>query len=404
MRDINIFSCAKKEKSRQSSTISLIASENKIYPELLKLASYPLTNKYSEGYPNKRFYAGCKNIDLIEQAGIDAAKKAFGCEFANIQCYSGSIANFAIYKALLKSGDVILSMEMSSGGHLTHSSPVSFVTSFYKVFTYSINPNTFRLDYEDLKEKALKYKPNLIIAGSSSYPFQIDFKKFREIADLVGAYLFADICHYSAFIISGLHPHCFPYAHIAMCTTHKQLRGARGAIILWNDEKLTPLINKSVFPGLQGGMNPSNVAMNALALQKANSEEFKDYSNMVLKNAKYLANRFKELGVEVVGNDTETHMLLINVKKSYGITGKKSSEILEKAGIIVNQNLIPFDTESPLITSGIRLGTLSISTLGFTKETCEWLVDQIHKLLSFRNRLDISECKKQIKSLLKNIK
>lgn len=400
MDERDIFNYAKKEKYRQKTTLSLIASENKTYPEVLKLAKYPLSNKYSEGYPGKRFYSGCQNIDDIENFAIEQAKKAFSCKFANVQCYSGSIANFAIYKAFLNYGDTILSMDMSSGGHLTHSSKVSFVSSLYKVETYSVDPITSKIDYVSLRDIALRVKPKLIIAGASSYPFKVDFSKFRDICDEVGAYLFADICHLSAFIISKEHSSCFPYAHVAMCTMHKQLRGTRGAIILWNDEKFSLNINKSVFPGLQGGMNPSSIAMNALALYKSNTLEFKNYVERILNNSKFLCERFIFNGVEVIGRGTETHMILLDVKKSFGLNGQEASDLLESAGIMVNKNLIPFDKESPSFGSGIRIGTLSLSILDITKNECFWIADVICRILILKNKKEINNIRTSIRKWL----
>lgn len=386
----------RKEEKRQKSTLSLIASENLIYPEALKLTSKALVNKYVEGYANKRFYAGCQNIDAIESYAIELAKKLFNCSFANVQPYSGSTANAAIYKALLKPRDIILSLEMSGGGHLTHSSKLSFVSEFYEVHNYSLDEKSLRIDYDQLREKALKIKPKLIIAGASSYPFSLDFEKFRKIADEVGAYLLADICHYSAFIIAGLHQHCFPHAHVAMFTTHKQLRGGKGAVILWNDPAFP--INKAVFPGIQGGLNVMSLIINAVALEKATTIEFKEYAERILKNASYLCSKFRELGMEVIG--TETHMLLINTKKSFGLTGKEAAHILEQAGLITNQNLLPFDTEAPSVGSGIRIGTLSLAVLKFTQEELDWLATRIYLLLSANNKKAIKETKAELLKIL----
>lgn len=395
MEHSKILKYAESEKRRQENTLSLIASENSIYPEALKVACYPLSNKYSEGYPGKRFYAGCEYIDLIENAAIDGVKKLFGCKYANVQSYSGSIANLSIYKALIKPGDTILSMDMSSGGHLTHSSKVSFVTHYYDVRTYTVDRETLKLDYSVIREIALSVKPKLIIAGASSYPFKICFESFRKIADEVGAYLLADICHLSGLIATGWHEHCFPHAHVAMCTTHKQLRGTRGALIFWNDDDLTNRINKSVFPGTQGGMNPSSIAMNAIAIEKCLEPAYKEYITDVLENVKIMMNRFKELGVSVIG--TETHFFLMDVKKSFGISGIEASNLLEEAGYVTNANLLPFDTESPLVTSGIRIGTLFLTTLKPNKEEIEWLSNQIFEILSFRKKKIVSKARKELK-------
>ncbi|OAL10184.1 serine hydroxymethyltransferase [Candidatus Mycoplasma haematobovis] len=386
----------RKEQKRQKSTLSLIASENLIYPEALKLASKSLINKYVEGYANKRFYAGCQNIDEVENYAIELAKKLFNCSFANVQPYSGSTANFAIYKALLKPRDIILSLEMSGGGHLTHSSKLSFVSEFYEVHTYSLDEKNLIIDYENLRNKALKLRPKLIIAGASSYPFSLDFERFRKIADEVGAYLLADICHYSAFVITGLHQHCFPHAHVAMFTTHKQLRGGKGAVILWNDPSFP--INKAVFPGIQGGLNVMSLIMNTVALEKATTPEFKEYAHKILEIASYLVKKFKQLGVEVIG--TETHMLLINTKKSFGLTGKEATNILEQAGLITNQNLLPFDTEAPSVASGIRIGSLTLAALNFTKEELDWLATRIYRLLANNNKEEVKKTKTELLKIL----
>ncbi|GCE63757.1 serine hydroxymethyltransferase [Candidatus Mycoplasma haematohominis] len=380
MENSEILKLAVLEKKRQEETLSLIASENSVYPEALEIASFPLSNKYCEGYPGKRFYAGCEYIDLIESEAIESTKKLFNCKYANVQSFSGSIANLSIYKALLKPGDTILSMDMSSGGHLTHSSKVSFVTHYYKVETYTVDKETLKLDYSSIRDIALSVKPKLIIAGASSYPFEICFESFRKIADEVGAYLLADICHLSGFVATGLHKHCFPHAHVAMCTTHKQLRGTRGALIFWNDEDLTERINKSVFPGTQGGMNPSTIAINTIAIKKSLSSDYFQYMSDVLMNARIMMNKLKELGAAVIG--TQTHFFLVNTKKSFGLTGLEASKLLEKAGYITNPNLLPFDTESPFITSGVRIGTLFLTTLKPSIEEVEWLVNQIFKVLS----------------------
>ncbi|AEG72413.1 serine hydroxymethyltransferase [Mycoplasma haemofelis Ohio2] len=398
-----VFEYALKEKNRQSNCLSLIASENLIYPEALKIAQFPLLNKYVEGYPNRRFYSGCENVDRIEEIAIQEATKAFKCRFANVQPYSGSIANAAIYKALLKPKDVILGLEMSGGGHLTHSSSLSFVSHFYKVYSYPLDPDTLRIDYGALEKIALQVKPKLIIAGGSSYPYSIDFRRFREIADLVGAYLLADICHYSSLVISGLHQHCFPHAHVAMCTTHKQLRGAKGAIILWNDPELTDPINKAVFPGMQGGVNVLSLSMNAIALCKANESEYLDYANKVVSIAKAMCDEFTALGAKVIG--TETHMFLIDTKTSFNLTGKEAADILEGSGIIVNQNLIPFDNESPLVTSGIRIGSLVLASLGWDIEQCKLLAFHTYRILSSIGEgrdLEAAKAREWIKSILNN--
>lgn len=395
MEGRKVLAYARREARRQKmENLTLIASENAIYPEALRIARLPLADKYSEGYPGRRFYNGCRWIDRIEEEAIAAAKKLFNCNFANVQCYSGSIANLAIYRALLRPGDVILGMEMSSGGHLTHGSPHSSISYYYTTHSYTVDPSTFLLDYDSIRKIAIEVRPKLIIAGASSYPFHIDFEKFKKIADEVGAYLLADICHLSGMIATGLHQHCFPHADVAMCTTHKQLRGYRGALILWNDEKFTTPINKAVFPGIQGGMNPSAVAINAHCLSRDLEEQYSKYMRSVVQNAKMMALGLREKGAVVLG--TDTHLFLVDTRRSFGMSGKDAADLLEVAGYITNANLVPFDAESSYITSGIRIGTLYLTTLEPTPEDVEWISEQIYGVLRDGRKSAASRAKKEL--------
>ncbi|CAG8554005.1 36069_t:CDS:1 [Racocetra persica] len=334
------------ELKRQKNALNLIASENYPSPEVLFYSGSLLMSKYAEGYPKNRYYQGCKYIDRIENLAIDLAKKLFGAEHANVQPHSGAQANQAVYLALLKPRDKILSLNLLSGGHLTHGTPVNFSGIFYQVHYYNLGPNTQKLDYETVRKIAQEARPQLIIAGYSSYSLQIDFAKFRQIADEVEAYLLADISHVAGLVAVGLFPNPVPYADVITFTTHKTLRGPRGAVILAK-KTLGPKIDKAVFPGNQGGPNPAIIAAKAQCFFEALQPEFKEYQKKVLQNAKVMADYFCQKGVRVISGGTETHLLVIDTKKSYNLTGREAASALEKVGLIANKQMIPYDSEKP---------------------------------------------------------
>ena len=363
----NILDALQKEKIRQNDSIELIASENYVSNDILKLQGSILTNKYAEGYPGKRYYGGCENIDVIENLAIKYACKLFSCKYANVQSHSGSSANMAVLKALLNPHDKILSMDLNNGGHLTHGAKVSFSGIDYEVVNYYLDKKTEMLNYEIIEEIALKEKPKLIIAGASAYSRIIDFARFKEIANKVGALLMVDMAHIAGLVAAGLHPSPFPYADVVTSTTHKTLRGPRGGIILTNDEQIIKKVNKMVFPGIQGGPLEHVIAAKGQCFYEAMQPDFKDYAQNVIKNCKALCNTLKEEGFKIVSGTTDNHLVLVNVK-SIGLTGKMAEDILAKINITVNKNMIPGDTESPSITSGLRLGSAAMSSRGLKED------------------------------------
>ncbi|RHZ37705.1 serine hydroxymethyltransferase [endosymbiont GvMRE of Glomus versiforme] len=389
-----------KERKRQKSTLNLIASENYPSKKVLFYSGSLLMNKYAEGYPNARYYQGCQNIDKIEELTIDLAKKLFGVEYANVQPHSGSQANQAVYLALLKSGDKILSLNLLAGGHLTHGAKVNFSGTFYQIHYYNLNPLTQKLDYEEISKIAQEVKPKLIVTGYSAYSLKIDFAKFRQIADRVGAYLLADIAHTAGLVAASLFPNPVNYADVITFTTHKTLRGPRGAVILAKKE-LGPKIDKAVFPGNQGGPNPAIIAAKAQCFLEALQPEFKEYQKQVLKNAKAMADYFQNKRVKVISGSTETHLLLIDTKNSYNLTGKEAAERLEKIDIICNKNMLPYDKEKPWITSGIRLGSPALTTRSLGKKEFQLIAEVIDSTL--RNHYDTNkkEAKDKIRYLIK---
>ena len=363
----SILDALQKEKIRQNDSIELIASENYVSNDILKLQGSILTNKYAEGYPGKRYYGGCENIDVIESLAIKYACKLFSCKFANVQPHCGSSANMAVFKALLNPHDKILSMDLNNGGHLTHGAKVSFSGIDYEVVNYYLDKKTEMLNYEIIEEIALKEKPKLIIAGASAYSRIIDFARFKEIANKVGALLMVDMAHIAGLVAAGLHPSPFPYADVVTSTTHKTLRGPRGGLILTNDEQIIKKVNKMVFPGIQGGPLEHVIAAKGQCFYEAMQPDFKDYAQNVIKNCKALCNTLKEEGFKIVSGTTDNHLVLVNVK-SIGLTGKMAEEILSKINITVNKNMIPGDTESPSITSGLRLGSATMSSRGLKED------------------------------------
>ena len=352
------------ERKRQENNIELIASENYVCRGVLELQGSILTNKYAEGYPDKRYYGGCEYIDIFEKKAIEYACKLFNAKYANVQPHSGSSANMAVYKALLNVGDKVMGLNLSHGGHLTHGHPINFSGLEYQIISYNVNKETELIDYEELRNIALKEKPKMIIAGTSAYSRIIDFKKFREIADEVGAYLMVDMAHIAGLVAAGLHPSPIPYADVVTSTTHKTLRGPRGGIILTNNEEIIKKINKIIFPGIQGGPLMHVIGAKAQCFYEALQPSFKEYQNQVLKNIKALSDTLIKEGFRIVSGGTDNHLILVDVKESIGITGKEAETILDKINITVNKNTIPYDTESPFKTSGIRLGSPAMTTRG----------------------------------------
>lgn len=366
--DEKIIEILEKEKIRQKNNIELIASENYVSENIMKLQGSVFTNKYAEGYPGKRYYGGCENMDEIENLAIEYLQKIFGCRYANVQPHSGSSANMAVYRALLNHKDKVLGMNLNHGGHLTHGHKLSFSGQDYEIISYDVDSQTETINYEKLEELVLKEKPKMIIAGASAYSREIDFKKFREIADLVDAYLMVDMAHIAGLVAAGLHQNPVPYAHVVTSTTHKTLRGPRGGIILTNDEEIIKKINKIVFPGIQGGPLMHVIAAKTQCFYEALQPEFKEYQTQVVSNAKALYKTLKEEGFRIVSNGTENHLILVDVKSNLGITGKEAEIALDKINITVNKNTIPNDTEPANVTSGIRLGTPAMTTRGFKEE------------------------------------
>ena len=374
-KDPELFSYIISEIERQKNCINLIASENMVSDEILSVIGSKLTNKYAEGYPGNRYYGGCEYIDKIEQLAIDRAKLLFNAESANVQPHSGSQANMAVYSAVLSQGDTVLGMDLNSGGHLTHGSKVNFSGKNYNFISYGVNIETGFIDYDNIQKLAYEYKPKLIVCGASAYSRSIDFSKFKEIADSVGSLLLADIAHIAGLVTTGYHQSPVPYADFVTMTTQKTLRGPRGGIILCK-KKFEKKINRSVFPGIQGGPHENVIAAKALCLKNAMSSDFKDYISNVLSNCKSMSNEFKRLGMNLVSNGTDNHLLLLNLSNSK-FSGKDFQSMLEKVNIIVNKDTIPGDTRSPLETSGIRIGTPCITSRGFSEDDCKTIANLV---------------------------
>ncbi|NLA33760.1 MAG: serine hydroxymethyltransferase [Tenericutes bacterium] len=370
------------EANRQINNIELIASENYVSQNILKLQGSILTNKYAEGYPDKRYYGGCQYIDIFENKAIEYAKKIFNCQYANVQPHSGSAANMAVYRALLKPNDIIMGMNLNDGGHLTHGHPLSFSGNDYKIISYNVNQKTEMIDYDEVKKIAIKHKPKLIIAGASAYSRIIDFKKFREIADSCGAYLMVDMAHIAGLIAANLHPAVFPYADVVTSTTHKTLRGPRGGLILTNNEDFIKKINRIVFPGIQGGPLMHVIAAKAQCFYEATQNYFQIYMKQVLNNIQALSNNLIKKNVRIVSGGTDNHLILIDVKTSFGITGLEAEKALDDINITVNKNTIPNDCESPMTTSGIRIGSPAMTTRGLKEKDFEEIANIIYELLN----------------------
>ncbi|WP_047983788.1 serine hydroxymethyltransferase [Ornithinibacillus californiensis] len=361
--DHELFEAMEAEKSRQQTKIELIASENFVSESVMEAMGSVLTNKYAEGYPGKRYYGGCEHVDVVENLARDRAKELFGAEHANVQPHSGAQANMAVYFTVLEPGDTVLGMNLNHGGHLTHGSPVNFSGTLYNFVDYGVDQESEQLNYDVVLEKAKEVKPKLIVAGASAYSRTIDFAKFREIADEVGAYLMVDMAHIAGLVAAGLHPNPVPYADFVTTTTHKTLRGPRGGMILCKEE-YAKKIDKSVFPGMQGGPLMHIIAAKATAFKEALSDDFKVYCKQIIANARALGEALVEEGIRVVSGGTDNHLLLLDVTP-LEITGKVAEHVLDEIGITVNKNTIPFDTTSPFVTSGIRIGTPAVTTRGF---------------------------------------
>ena len=392
-----------KEKNRQRDNIELIASENYVSNDILELQGSIFTNKYAEGYPGKRYYGGCENVDDIENLAIEYVCKLFNVKYANVQPHSGSQANMAVYRALLNHGDKIMGLNLSHGGHLTHGHKLNFSGIDYEVVSYNVDNDSEVIDYDKVREIALKEKPKMIIAGASAYPREINFKKFKDIALEVGAYLMVDMAHIAGLVATGFHMSPIPYADIVTSTTHKTLRGPRGGMILTNREDIIKKINKVVFPGVQGGPLMHVIAAKAQCFYEALQPEFKEYQLQVIKNIKTLEKVLKEEGIRLVSNGTDNHLLLLDVKNSVGITGKKAEEVLDKINITVNKNTIPNDLESPMVTSGIRIGSPAMTTRGFKEEEFAILGKIICKCLkNYDNEEVLKELKEEVLELTRN--
>lgn len=395
-QDKEIGEAIEKELERQRNNIELIASENFVSEAVLNAMGSVLTNKYAEGYPAHRYYGGCVNVDVVENVAIDRAKQLFGAEHVNVQPHSGANANLAVYFAVLNPGDTILGMSLAHGGHLTHGSPVSISGKYFNAVGYGVDEKTGLIDYDALEKLALECKPKIIVSGASAYPRFIDFKRIREICDKVGAYMMVDIAHIAGLVATGLHPSPVPYADFVTTTTHKTLRGPRGGMIMCK-EKYAKLIDKAIFPGTQGGPLMHVIAGKAVAFGEALKPEFKDYQQRILNNAKAMSKRFIELGVKLVSNGTDNHLMLLDLS-DFDITGKELETLLDLANITLNKNAVPFDKRSPFVTSGVRIGTPSITTRGFTEKDCIKIAELITKVIKEKeNAIDF--VKAEVKKL-----
>lgn len=378
--DREIFDIVCEETMRQEEGIELIASENFTSPAVMEAVGSTLTNKYAEGYPAKRYYGGCQAVDKAEDLAIARARELFGCEYVNVQPHSGSQANMGAYMALCDAGDTILGMNLAHGGHLTHGSPVNFSGLLYKIVSYGVSQDTQQIDYDEVRRLALEHKPKIIVCGASAYPRVIDFATFRKVADEVGAFLVADIAHIAGLIVAGEHPSPVGIAHVVTTTTHKTLRGPRGGMIMTNDEDIAKKINSRVFPGMQGGPLMHVIAGKAVAFKEALSPEFKSYQQQVVRNARAMAEELSAAGFHLVSGGTDNHLILIDLT-SKDITGKDAEKALGNADITVNKNGVPFDTRSPFVTSGIRVGTPAITTRGFKEAEARAVARMIVRIL-----------------------
>ncbi len=378
--DPEIYEVILKEWERQEYGLELIASENFVSPAVMEAMGSVLTNKYAEGYPKKRYYGGCEWVDVAETLARERAKKLFNAKYANVQPHSGSQANMGAYFALAEPGSVLMGMSLSHGGHLTHGASVNFSGQIYKVVQYGVNPQTEVIDYDEVRRLALEHRPKIIVAGGSAYSRIIDFKRFREIADEVGAYLVVDMAHFAGLVAAGLYPNPLEYAHVVTSTTHKTLRGPRGGLILTNDEEIYKAINKAIFPGIQGGPLMHVIAAKAVCFKEALTDEFKEYQKQIVANAKALANALEKRGLRIVSGGTDTHLMLVDLNP-LNVTGKAAETALGYCHITVNKNTIPNETRSPFVASGIRLGTPALTTRGMKEEQMEEIAELIVTVL-----------------------
>lgn len=394
--DLEIMKLIEEETARQNNKIELIASENFVSKAVMAAMGSTLTNKYAEGYPGKRYYGGCEVVDKVEDLARERAKQLFGAEHANVQPNSGSQANQAVFFAALKPGDTVMGMNLSHGGHLTHGSPVNISGKHYNIVSYEVNAETEMIDYEVVRALALEHKPKMIIAGASNYSRIIDFKKFREIADEVSAYLMVDMAHIAGLVAAGLHPNPVPYAHFVTTTTHKTLRGPRGGMILCSNE-FAQMIDKAIFPGIQGGPLMHVIAAKAVSFKEALEPEFKVYQEQIIKNAQALANALINRGLRIVSGGTDNHVMSLDVR-SMNVTGKEAEHLLDEIGITCNKNTIPFDPASPFVTSGVRLGTPAVTTRGMKEADMEEIAEIIYLALSDfeANKVKCAESVKQL--------
>lgn len=402
-QDPKIYNAIQDELSRQRSKIELIASENFVSEAVMEAQGSVLTNKYAEGYPGRRYYGGCEHVDVVEDIARDRVKELFGAEHANVQPHSGAQANMGVYFTILEQGDTVLGMNLSHGGHLTHGSPVNFSGVQYNFVEYGVDEKTHLIDYNDVRQKAVEHKPKLIVAGASAYPREIDFDRFREIADEVGAYLMVDMAHIAGLVAAGLHPNPVPYADFVTSTTHKTLRGPRGGLILCKEE-FAKKIDKAIFPGLQGGPLMHVISAKAVAFGEALEEDFKTYAQQIINNAKAFASALKEEGFSIVSDGTDNHLILINVKEM-GLTGKVAEEALDSVGITTNKNAIPYDTESPFVTSGIRIGTAAVTSRGFGEEDMKEIASIMSLTLkNVEDESKLAEAKERVEALTSKFK
>ena len=397
-QDEQVFNAIQQELGRQRSKIELIASENFVSEAVMEAQGSVLTNKYAEGYPGKRYYGGCEYVDIVEDLARQRAKEIFGGDHVNVQPHSGAQANMAVYFTILEHGDTVLGMNLSHGGHLTHGSPVNFSGVNYNFVEYGVDEKDHRIDYNDVLEKARAHKPKLIVAGASAYPRQIDFKRFREIADEVGAYLMVDMAHIAGLVAAGLHPSPVPYADFVTTTTHKTLRGPRGGMIICKEE-FAKKIDKSIFPGIQGGPLMHVIAAKAVAFGEALQDDFKTYAQQIIDNAKRLGEGLKKEGFTLVSDGTDNHLILLDVR-STGLTGKVAEHALDEIGITVNKNAIPYDPEKPFVTSGIRIGTAAVTSRGFTLEDMDEIASIIGLVLkNNEDEAKLNEARQRVEAL-----
>ena len=393
--DPEVYATIIDETNRQQNKIELIASENFVTERIMEAIGSPLTNKYAEGYPAKRYYGGCEHVDVVENLAIERAKELFGAGYANVQPHSGAQANMAVFFALLSPGDTVLSMSRAHGGHLSHGSPVNMSGKYFNIVPYGVTEDTNTIDYDEVRRLALECKPKLILAGASAYPRTIDFEKFAEIAKEVGAYFLVDMAHIAGLVAAGCHPSPMPYADVVTTTTHKTLRGPRGGLILTNNEEIATKINKAIFPGIQGGPLMHTIAAKAVCFKEALDPSFKEYAEQIVKNAAVLADTLMAEGFKLVSGGTDNHLMLLDLTES-GVTGKDAEKMLDEVGITVNKNAIPFDTRSPFVTSGVRIGTPATTSRGFKEDD----MVEVGKLIALTIK-DFEGSKDEIKARVK---